>query len=93
MIILYSLVATGCTQRANELKCPKTVYPKIVAIDKIKKDRSIVFKEDGSLSIEDGQKLGRMIKSFFIMQHYYFTSITDYTILTDKLTSSSINLK
>jgi len=81
---------TGCTQRANDLKCPKTVYPEIVAIDKIKKDRSIVFREDGSLNIEDGQKLGRMVKSLFIVQHYYYTSITDYTLLTDKLMSDNI---
>lgn len=81
IVTSYSLVMTGCSQK----QCPKLYYPTIVAIDKIKKNKNITYREDGSLSIEDGQKLGRMVKSFFIMQDYYYDSIVEYTILKREL--------
>lgn len=84
-ILILLLAISGCSEKVVPRPCPKQSYPEIVAIDKIEKDRSITFKEDGSLSIEDGQKLGRMVQSFFIMQDYYFGEITGYGLLVKRL--------
>jgi hypothetical protein len=67
------MVLTGCSQRAE---CPKIVYPKLVAIDKVPKiDFSV---HNGQIDANDTRDVYNGIKALRVSEYYYWKQIVDY---------------
>ena len=62
---------TGC-----EKKCPKPIYPKLEAIDKIPYYDYYVI--NGTMDQNSTKKAFSSIKALRVSEHYYYTLISDY---------------
>ncbi len=72
VMILISLMAfTGC-----EKKCPKPIYPKLEAVDKIPYYDFYVI--NGTFDHNSTKKAFKAIKALRVSEHYYYTLISDY---------------
>ena len=69
--ILFLTILTACKE-----KCPKPIYPKLEAIDRIPKIQ--VKVKNGILDHNSTLKAFKMIKALRVSEHYYLTLIKDY---------------
>ena len=72
MMILFSMALTGCSGK----ECPKPVYPKLEAIDRIPKIEITV--NNGTLDRNGTLNVFKTIKALRVSEHYYYTLISDY---------------
>lgn len=69
--IVLLMALTGC-----EKKCPKPIYPKLEAVDKIPYYDFYVI--NGTLDHNSTKKAFKTIKALRVSEHYYYTLISDY---------------
>lgn len=67
------MVNTGCSQRAE---CPKVVYPKLEAIDRIPYYDYYVV--DGHLDVNSTQRAFNVLRAYRVSENYYYKMISSY---------------
>lgn len=72
MTILSMTALTGCSDK----QCPKPIYPRLEAIDRIPKAEITV--NNGILDNNNTQKAFKTIKALRVSEHYYFNLIGNY---------------
>lgn len=74
IVVALLMALTGCSQRAE---CPKQVYPQLHAIEKIPHVQIVVA--GGRMDRNSTKKAFQTIKALRVSEHYYFTTLGDYT--------------
>lgn len=70
-MMLSLIMFTACKE-----KCPKPIYPKLEAVDRVPSIK--VNVNGGTLDHNSTKKAFKLIKALRVSEYYYYTLISDY---------------